>query len=463
MPNSLPPILILMCDQQRADAMGCAGTPLLRTPNMDRLAADGVRFPNACTVSPLCMPARASFVSGLYPHNHGMWGNRGELPADDETFFHHLQRMGYHTAYIGKSHFYEQGGMQHMRDREPWMRRRGIDTVHETTGPWATCNTKSWVTDDWETKGLWQVFRDDYAKRREAGGWKATWASPLPEEEHLDSKIGRKAVDFIDGYQDDKPLCLFVGFGGPHEPWDPPGRYAAMYDPADCPTGIPPERVPGSLPEHARERLQRGRVDDVDPDAARKIHALYYGKVSLLDDWFGEVLAAYERKGWLDDTLAVHWSDHGEMLCDLGRLHKSVFFRSSLDIAMTVRWPGRFDGGKVSDALVETIDVFPTLLEAVGAEPSKRCLGRSMWPCLRDAASAEVREAAFSEIDDTTMIRTKKWKYACDSAGRGYMLFDLENDPDETHNLIGTAGADAIKAEMRERLLEFHLSTQVRQ
>jgi len=461
MSANLPPILILMCDQQRADAMSCAGTVPLKTPNMDRIAADGVRFPNACTVSPICMPARASFVSGIYPHNHGMWMNRGELPGDDETFFHHLQKAGYHVAYVGKSHFYEHGGL-HMREREEWMRRRGIDTVFETTGPWATCNTGSFVTDHWETKGLWKTFREDYEKRREAGSWASTWPSPLPADEFLDAHIGRKAVEVIESYQENKPLCLFVGFGGPHEPWDPPGRYAEMYDPADCPAGIPPEPLPDTLPRHARERLQKGRMDEIDEAQARKIQALYYGKLSLLDDWFGEILAAYGRKGWLDDALVVHWSDHGEMLGDHGRLHKSVFYQSSLGIVMTVRWPGHVEGGKVSDALVETIDVFPTLLEAVGAEPSHRCLGRSLWPCLRHP-SAEVREDVLSEIHDTTMIRTRRWKYACDAQGRGYMLFDLENDPNEQNNLIGTPGADAVEAEMRERLLRRLLATQVRQ
>ena len=101
MPSDHPPILILMPDQLRADTMGCAGHPLIQTPNMDRLANEGVRFSNAHTVCPVCMPARASFINGLYPHNHHMWTNRGEMPSDDETFFHHLQKVGYYTAHIG--------------------------------------------------------------------------------------------------------------------------------------------------------------------------------------------------------------------------------------------------------------------------------------------------------------------------------------------------------------------------
>ena len=204
-----------------------------------------------------------------------------------------------------------------------------------------------------------------------------------------------------------------------------------------------------------------GRHEGIPDENNRRIHALYYAKITHLDDLFGEILAAYERRGWLDDALIVHWSDHGEMLCDHGRFHKSVFFNGSLNIVMNVRWPGRIEGGRVCDSLVETIDAFPTILEAVGAPPSERCQGRSLWPCLREA-SAEVRDAAFSEIHDTSMVMTRRHKYAVDSQGRGYMLYDLEKDPKEMRNLIGAPRTEAVERELRDRLLRFYLSAQVK-
>jgi choline-sulfatase len=457
-----PPILILMTDQQRADGMGCAGTELLETPNMDRLAAEGVRFSGACTTSPVCMPARLSFASGLYCHNHGMWRNRGEPPADDETFFHHLQEAGYHVAYVGKSHFYPHGHGGHLRDRQDWMRRRGIDTVREATGPLATAVTGSWVTDAWEQDGLWSAYKDDYAKRAEVGSWEARWGSPLTEDRHLDAMIGREAVRVIDAYDDEKPLCLFVGFGGPHEPWDAPGKYAQMYDPASCPAAIPSSegRPPALSPGQKRLMMPKWRAP-LDARAAAEIRALYYGKISLLDRWFGEVLEAFARRGWLDDALVVHWSDHGEMLGDHGLIHKGVFYESALRVPLTLRWPGRFAAGRVSDSLVEIIDVFPTLLEAVGAGRSRRCLGRSLLPCLQDPA-ASIRDAVFSEILDCTMVRTRRHKYALDSGGAGYLLFDLEKDPAERENLIGRPGTESLERELRERILDWLLATQVR-
>ena len=227
-----PHILILMTDQQRADCIGCAGHPQIKTPHLDRLAAEGMRFSQAATVSPICMPARASFINGLYPHNHGMWTNVGEMPADDETVFHHLQRAGYLTAHVGKSHYYvHERKTRHLADREPYLHARGLEFVHETTGPWATCVTGSYLTDDWQTKGLWEAYQRDYKQRERAPGGSnaATWPSPLPVEDFLDSYIGRQAVEFVESYEDDRPMCLFVGFGGPHDPWDAPGEYAEMY------------------------------------------------------------------------------------------------------------------------------------------------------------------------------------------------------------------------------------------
>ena len=236
MASAKPPILILVTDQQRGDCMGAAGNPAIRTPHMDRLAHEGMRFANGTTVSPLCMPARMSFLSGLYPHATGQWTNNGRMPAQDETLFQHLQRAGYHTAHVGKGHYFPPVRGMHFKDYEPYMHRRGFDFVHETTGPNTTARIRSYLNDHWREVGDWDsAYREDYAKRREVGPF-AVWPSPLPADEHPDGYVGRRAVEYIRAYDGDKPLCLFVGFPGPHEPWDAPLPYAEMYDPAGVPT-----------------------------------------------------------------------------------------------------------------------------------------------------------------------------------------------------------------------------------
>jgi len=452
-----PNILILMPDQQRADCMSCAGHPQIRTPNMDRLAAEGMRFTHACTVSPLCMPARASFISGVYVHNHDMWANRGELFPEEESLFRRLQHCGYTTGHIGKSHYYEHHAF-HMREREPYMRARGFDYLHETTGPWATMRTDSYMTDLWREKGLLQAFRDDYQRRREHAPNIAVWPSPLPTELFMDSYIGGQAVRFIDEYGGDQPFALFVGFGGPHEPWDAPGEYATMYDPAGAPPRVEPADPGDWVGGPAAEWQRSGRQTAMTEDDIRRLRANYYGKITLIDHWFGEIFAACERKGIMNDLLVVFWSDHGEMAGDHGLLHKSRFFESALRIPLIVRWPGQIAAGQTSSTLAETVDIMPTILEAVGAEVPESCLGKSLWPALRDP-SMKIRDATFSEVERggrrNLMVRTERCKYAVHDDGEGYMLYDLAEDPDERNNLIGHPEAREVEVEMRDRLLRF--------
>jgi len=451
-----PNILVLMPDQQRADCMACAGHPQIRTPNMDRLAAEGVRFANACTSSPLCMPARASFISGMAVHNHDMWANSGQLFPGEESLFRRLQQAGYHTAHVGKSHYYAHGRF-HMRTREPYMHARGFDYVHETTGPWATCTTDSYMTDLWRERGYLKAFRDDYEKRRRHQGI-AVWPSPLPVELFMDSYIGSQAVRFIEEYDGTKPFALFVGFGGPHEPWDAPGEYATMYDPADTPPPIEPAEPGEWVPEAAAQWQRSGRQKAMTADDVRRLRANYYGKISLIDRWFGEIFAACESKGVFDNTLVVHWSDHGEMAGDHGLLHKSRFFEGALRVPLAIRWPEHIPAGATASALAETVDIMPTLLEAVGAEAPASCVGKSLWPVLRDP-SARVRDAVFSEVHRAgrrnIMVRTERHKYAVHEDGSGYLLYDLANDPRERNNLLGHPDARGVEAELRERLLRF--------
>lgn len=470
-----PNILILMTDQQRADSMGCAGNPIIRTPNLDNIANEGVRFDSTYTVSPVCMPARASFISGLYPHNHNMWENAGKLPKDDETFFHHLQKQGYCTAHIGKSHYYSHSSGEHLSEHEDYMHARGLDYVHETTGPWAALRTESYLTDYWKSKGLLKPFRDDYIKRFKMRGYPEgpektdkcpVWPSPLPEEDFLDSYIGRKAVEFIGSYQDNSPLCMFVGFGAPHEPWDAPGRYASMYDPDSIPAPIPPGSTGKWVPQRVLDRMKTERIAEKIPaKQIRKAAAHYYGKISLVDHWVGQIVSAFEELRGPEKTLIVFWSDHGEMLGDHQCLYKKVFFESSVRVPLIIRWPSQVQKGRVCKSLVEIIDVYPTLLEVTGAAPSEQCFGKSLWPLLLDPQRKH-RPAVFSEVSffghHNTMIRTSRHKYAVDETGMGYLLYDLTEDPSEQNNLIGHPKTVQTEQNLRDGLLAFLTDKQLR-
>jgi arylsulfatase A-like enzyme len=453
-----PHILILMTDQHRADCLGCAGHPQLHTPNIDRLAREGVRFVQATTVSPLCMPARTSFATALYPHDHGIWRNAGALLLSDETLFRRLQQAGYFTALVGKAHHYEHRPGIDLRDNEPFMHDIGFRYVHETAGPVASLRTTSHVTDEWRRRGLWEKLLADYVGRKP--GDHVVRPSVLPVEDHLDSYVGRKAVEFVDAYHDSLPLCLFVGFAGPHEPWDAPGPYASMYRPEETPRAIPVPSKAAALPDYIEPKAPFRVGALLSPDVIARIRANYYGKISLIDDHVGRILAAFERRGWLEDLMVVFLADHGEMLGDHGRLRKGVFYESSLRIPLIVRWPGRIRAGIATNALVENIDVFPTLLEAVGASTTAWHAGKSLWPVLR--GQTEVLRAnqlcESGRARNQAMLRTARYKFAADERGLPYMLFDLENDPNEQCNLVGDPAAaapgDRLRSALQRRIRE---------
>jgi len=453
-----PHVLILMPDQLRADCLSSAGHPVVRTPNIDRIAAEGVRFANAYTTSPVCMPARSSVLSGLFCHNHGQWWNYGHLPPDADTYLRHLKRAGYHACHVGKSHLYPHG-IGHLNDMLGFMRALGWDDCLETTGPWATVTTESIMTDHWREVGCLELFREDYRKRAACRPDQATWPSPMPEGETLDDFIGRTAVDYVSGYDRDEPLCLFVGFGGPHEPWDPPASWADRYDPAQTEPAKPLDRPGHWVGTAAREyQMDFRRHPALPAEKISAVRARYYAKISHIDDWIGRILDEFEARGMLEDTCIVFWSDHGEMLGDKERLYKSVFYDEAAKVPLIVRRPGAAGAGATADGLASLVDIFPTVLELAGCEAAEGAFGRSLVGALDDP-SAPIHDAVFSEILQYTMVRDARYKFALNRAGETIMLYDMAEDPEERNNLAGKADARGIEARLRGRLLRWLLET----
>jgi len=490
-PARQPNILIVMPDELRWDALGCARHPVFKTPHVDRLAREGVLFTRAYCTGPLCMPARASMISGTYPHNHGIYENAGSLPVGDETYAHLLQRAGYATAYVGKTHFGSDApssrttsapagaGTQSLVSPEAVAKKRGFDYVHQIPGPLALTRTDNHLTRRWAELGLLESYREDY-RRRAADPGAGAWASPLPVEEFADSYVGDRAEEWLRSYKDERPFLLVVGFGGPHPPFDAPEPYASMYHPDTMPDPIPPGEPGPWLPAHALQRMTRtagagGHDRALPTDDANRISrarmANYGGKISLIDDRLGRILSILDEREWTENTLVIFLSDHGEMGGDHGRYHKSVFYEGAQRIPFIMRWPaGRVGRGRETeglpagrrvDALVEQLDLFATVVEAAGAEPSQRAFSRSLLPLARGDAAARARDAVYSELKREIMVRTERYKYAVDAQGRGFMLFDLEQDPPEQRNLIGHPDAAPIERDLREGMLKWLVTTQV--
>src|SRR3954471_20695063 len=186
-----PNLLLVMTDQQRADAMGCSGG-WVDTPNMDRIAAEGVRFENAYTNSPVCIPARASLATGRYPHDTGVWKNTAHtLAADAAAWMRSVRAAGCTTSLFGKTHLHPHRG--DLRDREDLVRSWGLDDVDEIAGPRATARSRSHLTDRWEEAGVYDAYKADLRDRYDHRSW-VVRPSPVPLELYADSYVGRQAA-----------------------------------------------------------------------------------------------------------------------------------------------------------------------------------------------------------------------------------------------------------------------------
>lgn len=448
-----------MTDQQRWDAMGCSGG-WVDTPNLDRIAAEGVRFSNCVTTTPVCIPARVSKATGLYPHTTGVWNNCGyTLPADSRTWMQVIRDAGYRTSLFGKTHLHPHHG--DLRDREDLMHAYGLDDVDEIGGPRASARLLSHMTARWEGKGLWQAYKDDYAERF-SNVAHVVRPSPLPLEEYADTYVGQRAKEYLQAYDREEPWFCWVSFGGPHEPWDTPEPYASMHKPEDMPAATP-------LPEWTDDR-PKGVLDQklenrpaLAPEDPLKLRADYAGKVKLIDDQIGEILKAVEARGELQNTVIAFSSDHGELNGDHGLLYKSCFLNGCLRVPLLVRTPdtvGSDVAGSVCESPAEWIDVGPTLVECAGAEIDYKQFAKSLMPSVRDP-KVEHRTEAISEISGEVCLLNRKWKCAINRKGQVYLLFNVADDPQEQHNLAGNPEYQEVAEQLRLRILERMMQSQL--
>ena len=451
---SQPNILLIVTDQQRWDALGCE-TGWMRTPNMDRIAREGVRFTNCVTNSPVCVPTRRTMASGLYAHNTGVWDNM-ETTLDTPTWMSSIRDAGYRTSLIGKTHLNRHDG--DLRAVEHVLQGQGIDDVNETVGPRACARTLSHMTAEWEQLGLWEAYKADY-RERFSNKPHVVRQSTLPLEQYYDTWVGRRAREYLERYDRDQPWFCCVSFGGPHEPWDTPAPYAGIYDPASMPEPLAGELSGG---ERARGKLD-GRLAERPALTAEDVAAMradYAGNVTLIDGMIGEIFATVEARGEMAETVIALVSDHGEMNGDFGLIYKSNFLDSAAKVPCLLRTPAtaeraraKEDEVRTCESPVEWFDMGPTLVELAGGEIEHRQFAKSLMPCVADP-STRIREESLCELSGEVMVRDEKWKMAVNGAGRCYLLFDLERDPAESRNLAGLEGYADVERDLRLRMLE---------
>ena len=458
-----PNILLIFSDQHRGDALGCVGNPSVRTPNLDGLAAEGVVFRNCNTNSPLCMPARASLITGLYVNEHGAWGNRTEADRHGPSHVRNIRDAGYRTAVIGKTHFrLYQADDGHTRDHASGLHDWGYEFAHEVKDTIPSATHRCYYTDFLTERGKLQVYEDCARNFRmgQSTGLLRPWEhmpNLLEEDEHIDMYIANTASEWIRSYADDRPFYLQVCLMGPHPPFDAPARYRDMFDPQDMTSAImdaPSEPVSPQI----RRMFSRRGLKEMTESQSRTLTSHYYAKIAFDDDAIGVVLQALEEKGLMDNTWVVYTSDHGEMLGDHRFCQKSVFYEGALNVPLIVRPPGGSEPW-TARGLTDHFDISATLLDVANARHPGADYGISLRSKVEsgpDSADAQQgKGVVFSEVNLYSMARTERYKMTIDSLTRQPLeMYDLEDDPNELRNLVDEPRLSGL----RERFLTDYFS-----
>ena len=445
-------ILFLMTDEHRWDSMGYMDHPVLGTctPNFDRLALEGAVFTHCYSPNPLCMPARNAIHAGLYTFQTGQMDNVGDWPMCFPTFTQALQKLGYRTALTGKIHAHECVGQDMDLTDKVWddeVRALGFDDVVQTAGKTMAYNVQDSYTHYLQDHGLLYAYLEDIVERDEAAraGRKPWWPSILADEHYIDNYIGRKAVEWFESYDDDRPFFHMVSFCSPHTCFD---AYQRALDDINFEQVRPP-------------------VANDNPEFYRDMRANYAAMIHIVDENVGRILEVLESRGWLEDTLIVFTADHGAMLGDLGKHSKTYWEDGSVRVPMLVRYKPWTGQRIVSDALVSCHDVPATILDfAAGEDRSQEylpgCTSVSLRPFLTGAVD-RVREAVYSENGGQfsrpwRMVDNGSHRYVWFTDTGEELLFDRRSDPHCLRNTASQPGMESVVDQMRRHLLDIHLS-----
>jgi len=436
-------VLFISVDDLNND-LGCYGHPLVKSPNIDRLAARGVRFDRAYCQFPLCSPSRSSLMTGLRPDTTQVYDLqkhfRTTLP-DVVTLPQLFRRNGYFAARVGKIYHYNNPG------------QIGTDGLDDPPSWDARVNPKGIDKDE-------EKVLTNHTPKRNLGSALALYASPAPDEEHTDGKVAAETIKLMEQNRD-KPFFLAAGFYRPHCPYIAPKKYFDLYPLDDIAAprfsasdlkNVPPPALPINPPHFG-----------IGEQAQRESIQAYYASISFLDAQIGKLLGALDRLKLADDTIIVFWSDHGYLLGQHGQWMKQSLFEESARAPLVIADPGARAKGKASGRTVELLDLYPTLADLCGLSGTPGNLaGRSLRPLLKNPRAAW-NKPAFTQVrrvsDGKTFmgysVRTERWRYTeWDEGKRGAELYDERGDPRELRNLAGENKHVKVVRRMRRMLHE---------
>jgi arylsulfatase len=433
-----PNILMIMADQLRMDCVGAYGNKVIKTPHLDRIAREGIRFQNAYTCTPSCTPARTALMTGLGPWRHGMLGfsNIATNPYPVEKASA-MAVAGYYTTSIGKNHYYpisNAHGYHHLISDEHCSYWFHTQSDKKAQSAEERCDYESWFWSQMPDK-------DPHATGL---GWNDQPSKPFVylEEMHATHWTGTTAVRFLQQYERAEPFFLKVSFIRPHSPYDPPERFFKMYEDSPLPEAEVGEWAKRYEPRSSeKDDLWHGRLPTQDIQRSRQG---YYGSVSFVDEQVGRILDALEQRNMLDDTLIVFFSDHGDMLGDQNLWRKSYAYEQSAHIPMLIR-PAigmQLDvAGQTIDNPVEIRDLLPTFLDAAGAEIPASIEGKSLLHLVRTKGAGWrpyidlEHNVCYDATNHWNALTNGKWKYIFHANDGEEQLFHIDKDRHELNDL----------------------------
>ena len=431
-PAPAPPhLLVLLADDMAADDLGAAGNPVVRTPNLDRLAREGVRFANAFTPNPICTPSRAALLTGQTDWTNGCTFFGRPISPRSPHFARTLAEAGYETFYTGKWH----------NDGRPW--DRGFTSgAHHLVPPGCPADRGGHERPEIMDHG---------------GGNRRT------VERFSSTLITDAAVDFLERRPSDaRPFLMVVSYAAPHDPWTPPEEDVALYPAGSIP--LPANflpRPPGRwfTDWHGRELRDEALMPfPRTPEGVREARRRYYGMITQMDRQIGRLLDVLDRRGLARDTLVVFLADHGISLGAHGFSGKQAMYEECLRLPLVLRHPRLPRGEAVRRELVSLIDVFPTLCDAAGVKVPSAVEGRSLLPLYR-GEGAWARDRLFATFTspaqhrmDVRALRTSRHKYIRHLTTGEEELYDLEGDPHEMRNLADDPGRADLRRSLSEEL-----------
>jgi arylsulfatase A-like enzyme len=460
MPTHRPNIVLLLTDQQRRDTLGCYGAPVCRTPHLDRVAAQGVRFDQAYTNTAICTAVRATLLTGLEPHKHGMLANfernvgyPWELPEGLVPFSHHLNSAGYRCGVVGKwhlgltrgpecygfegTHFPGWDAPKHHPEYEAYLEKHGLPC---------------WSVRD-EIRGTFPNGKPSIAL---AGIYQGPVEGTYPY--FLAERTIQRLQEYARGYHDQgQPFFLRTDFFGPHLPYFIPQEYADLYDPALVQRSPSMDETFEDKPRVHLWYSQHWAFDTYPWETWQKIVAMYWGYVTLIDEQIGRILQAMDDLGLTEHTALFFSADHAgfvgnHRLSDKGPEMYDDIYR----IPMLARWPGHFPVG-ACDAFVTLMDLMPTFLELAGVPIPEIVDGRSLLPLCQGAVPPNWPDEVFFQFHGHHFpypqrgIRTRTHKLVVNPADVNE-LYDLTADPYELHNRINDPAYADVRRDLLQRL-----------